>query len=81
VFRLSLPLAPTFQSIERTGNNIVLTWSSVAGQNYQLQYKTNLTAPDWIDLGSPVVAETGRMSETNSIGIDLQRIYRVILLQ
>jgi len=43
---------PVFQNLVRSGNSIILNWSAVAGQTNQLQYKTNLNQPDWLNLGT-----------------------------
>lgn len=57
-----------------------VTWTAIVGRQYQVQYRTNLSQPNWIDLGSPVVAPS-----TNGIAYDTfqgnsQRYYRVALL-
>jgi hypothetical protein len=39
-----------------TNQNVLLSWPSVPGKSYQLQYKTNLTDSFWLNLGSAVVA-------------------------
>ena len=70
------PITPTF-----TASNGVytFTWSAVSNFTYQLQSATNLAAPGWIDLGSPITATNGSVSVTNVIGPDEQRFYRVRL--
>jgi sugar lactone lactonase YvrE len=72
------PVTPTFTSSNGTFN---FTWCSVSNLTYQLQYTTNLIAPDWIDLGSPVTATNSSASTTDIEGPDQQRFYRVRLLQ
>jgi len=81
VFRLSLvsPPAPVFQPVTRSGGTITLTWSAVAGQIYQLQFKTNLNQPSWNNLGSPITATNSTAATTDSIGPDPRRFYRVKL--
>jgi sugar lactone lactonase YvrE len=70
------PITPVF-----TASNSVctFTWSAVSNQMYQLQSATNLTASDWTDLGSPVIATSNSVSITNVIGADEQHFYRVRL--
>jgi len=41
-----------------TSNTVCLTWSSVAGQNYFVEMKTNLTEPAWTVV-SPTITATG----------------------
>jgi hypothetical protein len=70
------PIAPEFTS---SNGQFVFTWNSVSNVAYQLQYATNLVAPDWMDLGSPVTATNSSTSTTDTIGSDTQRFYRVRL--
>lgn len=72
--------APVFQSVTRTNGTLYLTWSSVSGRSYQLQYTTNLSHTVWNDLGSPIVASGATTSTTDSTNPDQQRFYRVALL-
>ena len=67
------PITPTFAA---SNGLYTFTWSAVANQAYQLQYATNLTAPNWIDLGSPVTATSNSVSTTDAAGADDQRFYR-----
>ena len=70
------PIAPAF-----TASNGVcsFTWSAVSNQTYQLEYTTNLVAPNWIDLGSPITATNNSVSTTDAVAGDGQRFYRVRL--
>ena len=79
VFRISVPMSPILQSPVLTNNNLLLTWSSVAEQTYQLQYTTNLLLPAWFDLGSVTIATNGTMSASDAIS-GPQRFYRVVVL-
>jgi uncharacterized repeat protein (TIGR03803 family) len=79
VFRLSLGSvpAPVFQSVAKVGGTIVLTWSAVAGQTYQLQFKTSLDQLSWIDSGSAIVATNATVTAWDTPGPDPHRFYRV----
>jgi len=55
----------------------LLTWPSVAGQNYQLEYKDDLLAPAWTSLGSPVLGNGETMTLTNDFAAAAQRYYRL----
>jgi uncharacterized repeat protein (TIGR03803 family) len=79
VFRLSLPLAPVFQSIIKTAGTVTLTWSSVASQTYQLEYSTNLAQGNWNNVGGAVVATNGIMTGSDPGARDPQRFYRVMV--
>ena len=60
-----------------------LTWNTGAGLVYQLQYKTNLSQPNWINLGSPLTAVTATLTltDTNAAQLSPQRFYRLSLAQ
>jgi len=79
IFRLSLvsPPRPVFQSVTKAGGTIALTWSALAGQTYQLQFKTNLNQMNWNNLGSVIAATNSTATALDSIGPDPQRFYRV----
>jgi hypothetical protein len=70
---------PVILSFELTNQVFGVTWSSVAGALYGLQYSSNLTDTGWNDI-SPAVTATGpTTSQTNSLGTDPQQFYRVKL--
>jgi uncharacterized repeat protein (TIGR03803 family) len=79
VFRLSLPLAPVFKSIAKTGNTVTLVWSSAASQSYQLAYSTDLASGIWNNIGGPVVATNGTMTGFDPSATDPDRFYRVMV--
>jgi Bacterial TSP3 repeat/WD40-like Beta Propeller Repeat len=71
VFRLQI-------SAQGSTNNLVITWPAVAGRNYQLQYKTNLTDVVWqTPSATRVVGDTGYYQATNS---PPSGYYRVVIL-
>jgi hypothetical protein len=61
----------------QNGSAVVLTWQSVAGHNYQVQYKNNLTNPAWTNLGSPITAAGNSTSFTNEISGLANRFFRI----
>ena len=60
-----------------------MTWATVSGQDYQLQYATKLSPPDWTNQGSPVTASasTLTLTDTNSVAAAPQRFYRLSVVQ
>jgi hypothetical protein len=72
------PNVPVLQTpVIMTNSKVLLTWAAPLGATCQLQYKTNLNQPNWINIGSPVLASNIVVSVTNAIGSDKQRFYRV----
>ncbi len=77
VFKISPVPAPVFSSITLSGGNVTLTWSTVPGQIYQLQYTANLNAAAWTNIGPFIPATSGSASESDSAHSSAQRFYRV----
>lgn len=64
-----LMLTPVFTANAiHSGTNVVVSFQTMTGFNYQVQYKTNLTDPAWISLGSPVSGNNALQSVTNAAG-------------
>jgi sugar lactone lactonase YvrE len=72
------PITPSFASGNGTFN---LSWSAVSNVTYQLQYNLDLSTTNWINLGSPITATNNSVSTTDMTGSDVQRFYRVLLVQ
>ena len=45
----------------------ILTWQSVAGHTYQVQFKDLVAVPGWTNIGSPITAIGGSTSFTNTV--------------
>jgi hypothetical protein len=51
-----------------------------AGARYQLQYNSDLSSSNWINLGSLFTATGATLNTTDSVTNGPQRFYRVVLL-
>jgi len=71
---------PVFQAVTVTDGRILLTWSTVSGQTYQMQYKTDLSQAVWNNLGTTVVATASLQTVSDTPDPDAQRFYRVVLM-
>jgi len=63
VFKLTLPLSPPpnqISGVQLAGTNAVITIPSIAGETYQLQYRSSMTTGSWSNVPG--------VSITNSIG-------------
>ncbi len=78
VFRLTI--LPEFQAVALTNGALNLTWSVEAGGTYQLQYNSNLSSSNWVNVDGAVVATGATLSATDSVTNGPQRFYRVMLL-
>jgi hypothetical protein len=73
--------APIIQSITLTNGVTALTWSTVAGHTYRLQYKTNLASTIWNNVTPDIIANNSTASTTDVVGVTTQRFYRVFVVQ
>ena len=70
---------PAFQTATTTASTFDLTFGTMTGLVYQVQYKTNLLQTNWINLGKLLLATntTLTVSDTNAVGASPQRFYRL----
>lgn len=67
---------PLITNITNTGTNLTLTWQSVPGWNYRVQYKLSLNDTNWLDLSSDVTATNLTATKTTTL-VANARFYRV----
>jgi uncharacterized repeat protein (TIGR03803 family) len=77
---LTILFPPQFQTATKSNTSLALTWTTVQGQRYQLQYKADLNAANWVNLGSQRTATNATITVSDPIGSNAQRFYRVIML-
>jgi hypothetical protein len=70
-----------FRTASLSSNSFSLNFSTAGGLSYQLQYKTNLSQPDWINLGLPTIGNGSPLtvSDTNGVADSAQRFYRLVV--
>lgn len=71
---------PVIQSVTQANDVISLVWSASNGKNYQVQYKTNLTQTNWINLGGTISGTSPTTSASDVNPPEACRYYRVKLL-
>lgn len=71
---------PTIQSIQVVGGSALITWTSSASAQYQVQSTTSLASPNWQNVGSPVTAQGSTASATVTLTSAPVVFYRVVLL-
>ena len=62
------------------GGQFTFTWPTLAGQTYQVEYKTNLTATQWMLLGNPLPGTGAPLIFTNTPVASPQGYYRLKIL-
>jgi len=78
-FSADLP-PPVSLSFQVSGPNLLLTWPTLGGQRYQVEYKDKLDAPIWTPLGVPVLGTGASLTVTNSVNTSTQRFFRLALV-
>jgi len=71
---------PLIRSITLSGHNLIVSWCTVPGRTYRVQYKAQLKDPAWIDLTGDVLATEAIAMKIIPIGTAPQRFYHVALL-
>ena len=71
---------PMIQSIVASTDVVTVTWTTVAGQTYRLQYKDPEDFTNWNSVTPDVTATGPASSATNTVGSSILRLYRVLLL-
>ncbi|HTA95298.1 MAG TPA: S8 family serine peptidase, partial [Verrucomicrobiae bacterium] len=72
--------APLSQTVSITNKLLTMKWNVPVNFYYRVQFKTNLTDVNWIDLTADILATNSPMTVTNSIG-GAQRFYRIRVQQ
>jgi uncharacterized repeat protein (TIGR03803 family) len=80
IFKLSIPMQPSFTAITQSNGLISLKWTSVSGQMYQLQTNSSLCSTDWGNLGAPILATNGFMCASDTVAPNASLFYRVTVL-
>jgi hypothetical protein len=55
----------TLTEVRSVGTNVQVRFTTVSDRNYQLQYKSELTAPSWITLPGTATGSGGIVTATN----------------
>jgi uncharacterized repeat protein (TIGR01451 family) len=74
---LTVLVSPTVASIALTGTNVAVSFQSISGLNYLLEFKDGFVGTNWTSIlpGTPGNGGTLTLYDTN--GISSQRLYRI----
>lgn len=78
-FTVTVYLPPQLKSAGISGNQFTISWQTIAGQNYQIEYKDDLNDPSWTPIGNPISGTGGLVTVTNSLTSPTQRFFRIVL--
>jgi glucuronoarabinoxylan endo-1,4-beta-xylanase len=77
---LTVVAQPVLAGVTAGTQGFGLSFPTLPGQLYQVEYKTNLTDAVWIPIGNPIPGTGGSVSVTNNAG-ELQGFYLLQILQ
>ena len=79
-FVIAVVPRPLITGISLTNDWVNVTWTTIPGDTYRLQFATNLSAPNWIGVTQDVTATTSNLTHTNPFVPGTQHFYRVMLV-
>ena len=77
---VSDPPQPTILSVKVTNSVAAVTWSTLAGEKYRLQFRNSNSDHGWDDVMPDVMASGSTATQTNGVGNTTQRFYRVFVV-
>jgi hypothetical protein len=79
-FKLTVFPPPELSGFSLNGNQLTFSFQTVPGQNYQLEYKDDLPATDWIPIDAPIIGTGGFVALTTDVSLSAQRFYHLRLV-
>jgi hypothetical protein len=80
VFVSALPKPPTLKAFKLDNGQFTISWDSVPGRSYQVQYTEQLAPANWVNLSGTIQVVGTTVTITNTLGPAPTRCYRVLLL-
>ena len=74
------PPPPRIASLSVSNQAALITWTSVSGQTYRVQYKDSLSDTNWLEAAPDLMATGPTTTTTNALGTASRRFYRMRLL-
>ena len=67
-------------TFQLSGTNLALSWQSILGKSYQVEFTDDLKSGVWLSLGGPMTGTGGVLSVSTSVSAENQRFYRLSVL-
>ncbi len=80
LFDISVVSRPLITGISLTNDWVNVTWTTVPGDTYRLQFTTNLATPKWISVTQDVTATISKITHSHPFVPGPQHFYRVMLV-
>lgn len=79
---LTVVVLPSFRAeISRNGAMVSITFPTISGRSYRVDYKDNLADADWTAHSTNTVATTDTLTVPDNLGAQPQRFYRVVQVE
>jgi hypothetical protein len=75
----SANMPPPELSAQISGGSLLLSWPTVIGQTYLLEYKNNLADSTWTPLGNPVAGTGNPVSFNIDSTASTNRFFRLVI--
>jgi hypothetical protein len=72
---------PLLATAHLSGNQVIITFNTMPGLTYRVDYKNALSASTWTQLGLAQVASSSSLSVPDTMNGRKQRFYRVVIVQ
>jgi regulator of extracellular matrix RemA (YlzA/DUF370 family) len=79
-FQVNVLPPPSLGTLFISNSLVSLTWNSISGATYRVQFRTNLTDGVWVGLASDVTASGATASTTDPSATSDTRFYRVFVV-
>jgi hypothetical protein len=80
LFYVVVQPTPQLGNVQYTADQLTLSFASLLGQTYQLQFKDNLGDAVWIPLGSPAAGTGASLELSDALTGQTERYYRLIIM-
>jgi hypothetical protein len=77
---VSIPVPLPRLNASLAWNQLVLTWPTLLGQSYEVEYSDDLSTGFWATAGDAIAGTGGLLTLTNQLALPNQRFYRLMLL-
>jgi hypothetical protein len=71
---------PTFNQLERVGDELTLGWSTTPGNTYRVESTDDLATGSWQPFGNDILAIGSSLSITVNVTTPAQRFFRIRLM-
>jgi len=76
-FNVSVLPPPVAMVTGSDGTSVFISFDTIPGRSYRVDYKTHINDPVWLPLNAPIPAPGASMEITDNFGAQTQRFYKI----